>query len=84
MWSGHLQMGEDEAETSQRSDEGDNYVEHNGVDQGETVDSEGNEEEGGDKVEDGEPFVFLDLVVDQKMKRAKSDNFSPCSPESWP
>ena len=83
MWSGHLQMGEDEAETSQRSDEGDNYVEDNGVDQGETVDGEGYEEEGGDKVEDGEPLVFLNLV-DQKVKRAKSDNFSPCSPESWP
>ena len=72
MWSGQLQMGEDEAETSQRSDEGDNNVEHNGVDQGEAVDGEGDEEERGGEIEDGEPFVFLNLV-DQKVKRAKSD-----------
>ena len=66
-------MGEDEAETSYKSDERDNYVEDNGVDQGEAVDGEGDEEEGGCEVEDGEPFVFLNLV-DQKVKRAKSGN----------
>ena len=86
MWSGQLQMGEDEAETSQRSDEGDNNVEHNGVDQGEAVDGEGDEEERGGEIEDGEPFVFLNLVH-KKVKRAKIEiieTFSPCSPESWP
>ena len=66
MWSGQLQMGEDEAETSQRSDEGDNNVEDNGVDQGEAVDGEGYEEEGGGEIEDGEPLVFLNLKKTKK------------------
>ena len=63
MWSGQLQMGEDEAETSQRSDEGDNNVEHNGVDQGEAVDGGGDDEEGHDEEEDGEPLVLVHLEL---------------------
>ena len=58
-----LQVGDQDAETCEGSEESDNYVEKDGVDEGEAVDGGGYEEEGEDEVEDGEPLVLLHLAA---------------------
>ena len=57
-----LQVGDQDAETGEGSEESDNYVEKDSVDEGEAVDGCRYEEEGEDEVEDGEPLVLLHLA----------------------